>query len=328
MMASLSANFKPFAAGARSQQQRGAAPPPPSARLGGGGYGGSSFGGSDRDRRLILPGQEAGGSSSGRLVIPGAPGGGSGAGLGGAGAPAMQQNFRPPPGFMDAAAPVEVAPEVAGMHPEEMLNRLRSFSGHWHQLAKLLPALQRAGFDGPAIEEATGLERKIQNVWGTASQARAACSTSRQGTVRRPAAAHATARTNSCSLAGVSFRRPCCLLEGSRVPYDPGSLCSVPLPQHMQPPSACAGFPRPIFVSGSAGFACPVPPAHCPDRPPSPQVYESIKAPGLLPPGALEHFDAEGEYLLYELRFLSIAQRAPAAAYIAERNLRWAAPRG
>lgn len=178
MRTSLSASFKPFAAGARSQQQRGAAPPPPSARLGGGGYGGSSYGGSDRDRRLILPGQEAGGSNSGRLVIPGqrgAPGGGGGGGgLAGAGAPAVQQNFRPPPGFMDAVAPTEVAPEVAGMASEEMLNRLRSFSGHWHQLAKLLPALQRAGFDGPAIEEATGLERKIQNVWGTAAQVRAA----------------------------------------------------------------------------------------------------------------------------------------------------------
>lgn len=54
-------------------------------------------------------------------------------------------------------------------------------------------------------------------------------------------------------------------------------------------------------------------------------MYDSIKAPGLLPPGALEHFDAEGEYLLYELRFLSIAQRAPAAAYIAQHNLRCAA---
>lgn len=220
MRASLPASVKPFAAGARSQQQRGAAPLPPTARLGGGGYGGGSYGGSDRDRRLILPGQETGGSNSGRLVIPGAPGGGSGGSLAGSGAPAVQQNFRPPPGFMDAVAPTEVAPEVAGMAPEEMLNRLRSFTGHWHQLAKLLPALQRAGFDGPAIEEATGLERKIQNVWGTAAQ-----------------------------------------------------------------------------------------------------VYESIKAPGLLPPGALEHFDAEGEYLLYELRFLSIAQRAPAAAYIAQHNL-------
>lgn len=64
-------------------------------------------------------------------------------------------------------------------------------------------------------------------------------------------------------------------------------------------------------------------PANCSPGPAaSPQVYESIKAPGLLPPGALEHFDAEGEYLLYELRFLSIAQRAPAAAYIAQHNLR------
>jgi len=53
-------------------------------------------------------------------------------------------------------------------------------------------------------------------------------------------------------------------------------------------------------------------------------VYESIKAPGLVTPGALAHFDAEGaEALLYELRFLSVRQRAPAAQYIADNNLRW-----
>lgn len=52
------------------------------------------------------------------------------------------------------------------------------------------------------------------------------------------------------------------------------------------------------------------------------QVYESIK--GVVSPEALAHFDVEGEDLLYELRFLSIKQRAPAAAYIAAQNLRWA----
>lgn len=63
-------------------------------------------------------------------------------------------------------------------------------------------------------------------------------------------------------------------------------------------------------------------------------MYESIKAPGLLSPGALAHFDAEGaEALLYELRFLSVRQRAPAAQYIADNDLRsgwkglgWAEP--
>jgi hypothetical protein len=55
-------------------------------------------------------------------------------------------------------------------------------------------------------------------------------------------------------------------------------------------------------------------------------VYESIKAPGILSPEALAHFDVEGEDLLYELRFLAIKHRGPAAAYIAAYNLRWGLP--
>jgi hypothetical protein len=131
----------------------------------------------------------------------------------------MQQQFRPPPGFMNAEGPAE-GPEQC-MSPEEMLGRLRSLAGHWHELARFLPALQRAGYDSVAVEEATGLERRVQNVWNTAAQ-----------------------------------------------------------------------------------------------------VYESVK--GVLPPDQLAHFDVEGEVLLYELRFLSVRQRAPAAAYIVENNLRWA----
>ena len=115
------------------------------------------------------------------------------------------------PGGEDAGAPP----------PEAMLERLRSLNGHWYELAKLLPLLARAGYDGMAVEEATGLERKTQNVWGTAAQ-----------------------------------------------------------------------------------------------------VHESIR--GVIPDAALAHYDVEGEELLYELRFLSIKQRAPVATYIAERNLRCA----
>ena len=72
---------------------------------------------------------------------------------------------------MDAAGP---ASGDTGLSNDEMLGRLRALSGRWHELAKYLPALQRAGIDGMAVEEATGLERKIQNVWSTAAQVRAA----------------------------------------------------------------------------------------------------------------------------------------------------------
>lgn len=177
-----------------------------------------------RDDRLIIPGQQSQQDQRRSLVLPGQqsgaaprPGGGLVGGPGG-GMPQPTQNFRPPPGFMDAAGPAAADP---GLSSDEMLGRLRALSGHWHELAKYLPALQRAGIDGMAVEEATGLERKIQNVWSTAAQ-----------------------------------------------------------------------------------------------------VYESITAPGLLSPGALAHFDAEGaEALLYELRFLSVRQRAPAAQYIADNDL-------
>lgn len=75
-------------------------------------------------------------------------------------------------------------------------------------------------------------------------------------------------------------------------------------------------------VSRPAPLAHPPPASHL-------QVYDSIQAPGLLTPGALAHFDAEGaEALLYELRFLSVRQRAPVAQYIADNDLRWAAGLG
>lgn len=57
-----------------------------------------------------------------------------------------------------------------GLSTDEMLNRLRSNAGHWHQLAKYLPALQRAGVDSMVIEEMVGLERRLQNVWVAAEQ--------------------------------------------------------------------------------------------------------------------------------------------------------------
>jgi hypothetical protein len=221
-------HIKPFAAA--RQPRRGTVSPAAAlygdsgSNYGGGGqrYGGGS------DPRLIIPGQDSNQRPGGRLVVPGQGGGsapGRGAPGGGGslldGMPPMQQQFRPPPGFMNADGPAS-GPEVS-MSVEEMLNRLRSQAGHWHELAKYLPALHRAGYDSIAVEEATGLERRTQNVWNTAAQ-----------------------------------------------------------------------------------------------------VYESIKASGQLSAAELAHFDAEGEDLLHELRFLSVRQRTPVAAYVVRYNLRWA----
>lgn len=51
------------------------------------------------------------------------------------------------------------------------------------------------------------------------------------------------------------------------------------------------------------------------------QVYESIKRSGKLSPQQLSYYDVDGATLLNELRLLSIAQRAQAAAYIADQQL-------
>ena len=117
--------------------------------------------------RLILPGQSGGGSpprtaGGSGLVLPGKQ---SGAGGGGSSLPSdgpTLRNFRPPPGFMDADGGNQVESD---MPAQDMLNRLQAQAGHWHELAKLLPALQSKGFDAFAVEEATGLERKTQNLW-------------------------------------------------------------------------------------------------------------------------------------------------------------------
>lgn len=53
---------------------------------------------------------------------------------------------------------------------QDMLNRIRADAGPWHQLAKLLPALTRAGVDATAVEAETGLERARQNVWAVSEQ--------------------------------------------------------------------------------------------------------------------------------------------------------------
>jgi hypothetical protein len=54
--------------------------------------------------------------------------------------------------------------------PGAMLDQIESGAGHWHELAKLFPALHAAGVDGGVVEERTGVERKLQNLWTGASQ--------------------------------------------------------------------------------------------------------------------------------------------------------------
>lgn len=49
-----------------------------------------------------------------------------------------------------------------------MLQRLRGRMGKWYDLARLLPALHSQGYDSSAVEETTGLEKRLQGVWQAA----------------------------------------------------------------------------------------------------------------------------------------------------------------
>lgn len=42
---------------------------------------------------------------------------------------------------------------------------MRGGTGHWHELAKLLPILNTAGFDSLLVEQEAGVERATQNKW-------------------------------------------------------------------------------------------------------------------------------------------------------------------
>eukprot|EP00850_Spirogloea_muscicola_P023634 SM000373S13616 [mRNA] locus=s373:38575:42158:- [translate_table: standard] len=66
----------------------------------------------------------------------------------------------------DGAASAAVEEHAAGVvrgSPEEHLEVLRDRRGLWHEYAPLIPALNRAGYTSPAIEEATGLTGVEQN---------------------------------------------------------------------------------------------------------------------------------------------------------------------
>ena len=56
-----------------------------------------------------------------------------------------------------------------------VLDRLSSQAGHWHELARLLPGLAAAGYDGTAIEERCGIERSTQGRWVISLSVRAPC---------------------------------------------------------------------------------------------------------------------------------------------------------
>ena len=136
------------------------------------------------DSPLIIPGQSnprPGGG--GGLVFPGQssspPGRGAKFGGGTApssgnsldleidGVPSGPRNFSPPPGFMNATSSDIDADDTAaaGQNTDSMLSRLRANAGKWHQLAKVILALQQSGIDGQTVQDISGLERRTQHLW-------------------------------------------------------------------------------------------------------------------------------------------------------------------
>ncbi len=122
--------------------------------------------------RVIMPGSQGAGNqrqqppgrsgSSSGLILPGKGGAGKMPQLGNT----PVNNFRPPPGFMDSLD----AKQPVAEDPQKLLAKLKTGAGYWHELARALPALQRAGFDWLNIEAETGLERALQSIWTIAGQ--------------------------------------------------------------------------------------------------------------------------------------------------------------
>jgi len=111
-------------------------------------------------------------SRTGRAA-PGPPGGGSIVG-GGLELPGDQvvaptyNKFRPPPGFAqedNSTKWSELDSQLKQMDPNQLMDMLSARAGYWHTLAKIIPILNRAGFDGKLLEDITGIDSRTQNLW-------------------------------------------------------------------------------------------------------------------------------------------------------------------
>jgi hypothetical protein len=52
--------------------------------------------------------------------------------------------------------------QIESMTPDEMLGKLRSRAGKWHNLAKMLPYLYRQGYDSSVVDQMTGITPAVQ----------------------------------------------------------------------------------------------------------------------------------------------------------------------
>jgi hypothetical protein len=152
--------------------------------------------------RLIIPGQAPGGFGAGRQQQgQGRPGIGLDGVEGGSGPGQLPpaHKYRPPPGFMNADAQ---DPALNQADPQEMISKLRSRAGQWHQLAKHLPVLYAKGFDTNTVAELTGVNPVDQNTWvvaGTVYDSIKATGQVRACTLGRGSSGTRRGRTPACA---------------------------------------------------------------------------------------------------------------------------------
>ena len=129
------------------QQQFGRSPPAggneydaetgalnPDTPMGGVKFGTNDSGGGGSKPTYLAPGQEMAGS--------------------------YEQQYKPPPTFEEQKITDE-------LDTNQMIMMLRQRAGHWFQLAKYIPALQKAGYIPDQIFDETGIENKEQVLWQT-----------------------------------------------------------------------------------------------------------------------------------------------------------------
>ena len=72
----------------------------------------------------------------------------------------FEQQFKPPPTFDDQKV-------TEDLDANQMVMMLSQRAGHWFQLAKYIPALQKMGYVPDRIFDETGIENKEQVLWQT-----------------------------------------------------------------------------------------------------------------------------------------------------------------
>lgn len=84
------------------------------------------------------------------------------------GTPAPTYNkYRPPAGFSQEESNEweQLDASLKAMDSNQLMDMLSTQSGYWHTLGKVIPLLNRAGFDTKLLEDISGIDSRVQNQW-------------------------------------------------------------------------------------------------------------------------------------------------------------------